>query len=376
MTPNNGLCQNNRGLGCQSSFHCASELCSGGAVVTRYSFNTDAGVSTYFLGATSTTVSVLNTPFPFSDLRPRRFLVVPQLGGNSEALILIDPAVGMVQSAVNIQGDPVSTWSVVLASTTTRQLLDAAWNGTAWLFLFRDSTTSNIFTTVYTSTNFTNLVPFNNQAGVGIPGTQYTTSNVAITIDYLDYSQANTVSPGGDVLLTSGTTVYRKLNSETHYSVPNIVGGERHGQPITVITGPAMFYYDNGENLTAPGPAICPSNSPNNPVMCSSADNIGFISNYDNYPQILNFSGDIAGWATPVDTFGTANYQTYQYSIYSAGIMSVDGAIITLNNTGSDGVITITTHGQTAIVPGWIGSESLAGVGISGFYLFSPASCS
>lgn len=375
MSLENGICQNDRGLGCQNSFHCASELCSGGAVVTRYTF--DAAITpTAFLGTVATSARPVSGSFPFPNLRPRRFLVVPQPGGTAEALVLIDPVVGIVQVLVNLQGTIINSWSVVLASTPTRQVMDAAWNGTAWLFLYKDTTTPNSYTTVYTSTDFTNLVPFNVQVGIGLPGTQYTTGNAVITIDYLDYSRANDSSPGGDVLLTSGTTVYRKLSSQTHYSIPNIVGGEKNGQPITAITGPAMFYYDNGENLSAPGPPLCPSNDPNNPVKCSSADNIGSISSYTDFPQILNFSGDIAGWATPVDIFNTVNYRTYQYSIYSNGSMSNGGAVMTLNNTASgDGVIAITTHSQTAVIPGWIGSESLVGVGESGFYLFSAASC-
>lgn len=375
MVRNAGTCQNTPGLGCQASFNCASGLCSGPAVVSRYQFEASL-TPTSFLGSVATTIRPLQgTLSPWPNLQPRRFLIVPDSDGVLEDLYLIDPAIGIISSQVDLEGNLRSPWSLILASSPNRQVLDAAYNGSQWLFVIRDTTTPNTFDLVYSSTNFVNLVPFNVQTGIGLPGTQYTTGNTVITIDYIDYSRANSTSPGNDVLLTSGSTVYRKLSSETHYSIPTIVGGDHNGQPITVITGPAMFYYDNGENMTAPGPPVCPSTSSNNPVQCPSSYNIGFISSYTTHSQILNFSGDIAGWATPIDTFTSVNYQTYQYGIYSDGNMSTGGVVITLNNTSNGPVVALTTHGQTAIVPGWVGPQSLVAVGRSGFYLFSPASC-
>ena len=351
MTALAAQCYNNDGLGCFNGGDCASETCGGASVLAAYVFGTEqiGNIGTTFLGATNTEIipvsvgpSTSGVALPLS---PYKMFAYTSQGIDN--VYLVDHMQGFWLLSYNpIQGMIIAPWTQLLPLTaitttgsgnsrvTTKQtVIDVAFNGTTWLVAYQQSVTSVTGTvssnTLYSGPNLLLLTPYNVTSGV--PGTQFTSNGTPLTIQYIDISRANDVSNGGDVLIVNNGTIYVKAASATLYNIGVITGGNRDGQLMTGMTGLARFYYDIEENPNGTPPASCPGVD-NSPIQCSSFNNIAFIGSYSGVINVLQFSGNMAGFITPTDRIGTIQYQVFDFAIpYTPGGM-VNTAIITLSN--------------------------------------------
>ena len=399
MSPVGSECFNSNALGCDSGGMCAASVCGGAPVLAVYRFGRPdiSNLRTNYVGATNTTIAPI--PGPSGNISPHKLF--SESAGNIDTIYLVDNLQGLLSLQYNpIAMSVVTPWTVLIPHTTTattggvtttKTLIDAGYNGTNFLIAFDEVVTGGGRNdTVYIGTGPTNLVPFNVQSGPGITGTQYTTDGVALSIDYIDISRANDVSPGNDALISVNGTVYIKQSAEPRYSIGVIQGGPMNGNTMTGVTGPARFYFDNTENPSGTGPAICPqTGNSNNPIACPSYYNVSFVAPFrgfggGSYDQVMQFSGNVAGIADPIDRFEETvhvQYRVFDYSIYSpvpggmlqAGIIMLTSAF--LNGTFIDNMVVLSLGGNTTPVPYRISPTSRSVASANAFYVISLSSC-
>lgn len=395
--PQTSACFNNSGLGCDSGGLCSTSSCGGPSVLSIYQFSTseieNRGVN--FVGATTTSI-LPAAAGPTGLISPHKMFATSN--GNVDTIYLVDDLQGLLV----LQYNPntmmiVSPWQQLIAhttttSTSTRTLIDVGYNGTTFIVAFNEILTGGTTgqnDTVYTGTSTSSLAPFNIQSGSGITGTQYTTDGTPLSIEYIDISPPNTISPGGDVLISINGTIYIKQTTETQYSIGIIQGGPLNGRSMTGLTGPARFYFDNIQNAGGTGAPTCPQMD-NNPTQCPSYNNVSFVGPFTGfgggmYDQVLQFSGNIAGFADPIDRFEeaapTVQYRVFDYGIYSPSPTGMNEAAIIMltqafqGSTFIDNIVNVSDGGNTTPVPYRISPTSRSIATANGFYILSIGSC-
>lgn len=408
-------CFNNNGLGCDIGGMCSSLSCGGPPVLAFYRFSRDnINLRTIYMGALSTSIMAGVTGIT-GLIQPHKMFATSN--GDVDTIYLVDNLQGLLSIQFNpISETVVTPWNQIIPhtsttvfgnTTTTKTLIDAGYNGSNFIVAFDEtvvisgtggSTTQN--DTVYIGTSLTSLSPFNVQSGSGLTGTQYTTSGSPLSIDYIDISPPNDYpgqgGQGGDVLISFNGTIYVKQNNQTQYSLGVIAGGPMHGQNMTGLTGPARFYYDNMENPAGTGPIVCPEDGTadtSDRVQCPSYLNISFVGPFRGfgggvYDQVVQFSGNIAGIADPIDRFENTpfhvQYRVFDYSIYSplglTGGMPQSG-MITLTNAYSNGqlidnIVVVSYGGNTTPLPYKISNTARSVATFNSFYILSIGSCS
>lgn len=382
-----GSCFNSIGQGCDALTICGQGACQGPSVLSVYRFTPNN--TTVFVGALDTAVFTL--PGPAGLIQPRKMFGFAN--GAVDSIFVVDNLQGLLLATYDTANNKISTWSTLiphvqdLGSGRTLTLIDAAYNGQSFVVVYQETRTSGVSvqqaSVVYSGPTIDNLTPFNVQTGPGFDGTQYF-NGTPIVIDYIDISASNSISLGGDVIVTSQGTYYRKLAGDTTYTIPNIIGGPRAGTPVTGTTGPPRFYFDVIENPSGATPFDCQV-TPGNQIMCSSADNFGLVGPFPlvnrTVSQVVQFSGNVAGAATPVDQLGTLDYRVFDYSISSVPPQGmIEGAIITLAqvtqfNNVTETVVTLSTGGNTVIAPYRVSTLSRSLATPNRFYVISLASC-
>ena len=395
MSISGAKCANNLGFGCSSGGMCTSNKCQGPSVLSKYIFTNSQGIAsgTNFINATATQLTSLAGPIGLSNVH--KLFSSSNTVQNLDTIYIVDYGSGLIGGLyAQGQSTPISWVTVLpyvqLTPNGTRTLIDAAFNGTTFIVAYRETSGAQVFDTVYYGPDSESLVPFNVQIGMGLPGTQYTTANQPITINYIDISQPNDISPGGDVLISSDTTIYVKTVTAAFYSVGVVQGGPMNGTPMTNVSGLASFYYDNIETLGFDGPPVCPENG-SNPVQCPSSSNISFIGPFQPFgtpqilPQTLQFSGNVAGIATPISTFtNNVTYNVFSYSIYSPPGTITGGMqnsticyIADVYNNGlyQTTVVAITNTSTTTILPYRVSSSTRCLATALNIYILDLASC-
>jgi hypothetical protein len=432
MTSGSNGCYNNNNLGCSTGEMCVSGNCNGASVMAVYTFDTFTNPQLY-PGALSTTIERA-FPGPTGTISP--YKMFGSSTGTTDTIYLVDSIQGFLTINYDINMQVTPNWSQLIPHTITgtdgtinftRTLIDVGYNGVTFIVAFDETITGSATgnnTTVYTWDPQTNIfTPYNFIAGSGITGTQYTTNNQPITINYIDISPFNqgltgsstpnnVPDTGGDVLLvgtipnSSTLTVYVKTAPVgQRYAQGIIRGADGNGLPMTAVGGLTRFYYDDEQITGSTGNPVCPENCstsggrncPSNPINCPSFYNIALIKSYQFigpngrrgpvFPNVLQFSGNVAGIALPIDQFGKVNYQVYDFSIFSpvvAGLSGTTGmngsAIIMLAHEYSGSqlirdVVSISFAGVTTILPYRIDNQSRSVATANGYYILSPQSC-
>lgn len=388
MSERNNACYNNNGLGCNSSGLCFGNSCGGPSVLAVYRFSRPEfpDLRTRFLNATST--EIMPIVGPTGIISPYKMFSTSN--GDVDNIFLIDNIQGFLTFTYNpITSTILFPWQIIIpkvttTTTTTRTLIDVSFNGILYLIVFDEivNNTGQRNNTVYTGNPSGVITPFNVTTGSGILGTQYNTSGVALTIDYIDLSKNNNISSGNDVLISSGGVIYVKRNNESFYSISVIQGGPRNGQLMTNTIGVSRFYFDLTQNTGGTGQPVCPENGTSAPIACPSYFNISFIAPFPQVgQQVLQYSGNIAGVAQPADRFNNLEYRVFDYDIYSPQDTGmVNSSIIMLantyrNNIFIEDVVAISYGGNTTIIPYRIGQNSRSVVSNNAFYIISTGSC-
>lgn len=362
MSNINGECYNNTGLPCGASSNCSSFSCGGSSVMSGYLFNSGAQSNNNFLGSTNTSIQSF-FPGPTGLINP--YKLFSSSLATTDTIYLVDHNLGLLTINYDVSTKISSSWITLLnyttsTSTTTRTLIDATLYNESLgqlLVAFKETSSSNTYYTVYIL-NITTLIltPFNVQSGSGIPGTQYkSTNNNPITISYINSNLQS------DVLLVENGTVYVKINGQTKYSTSQIIGGPNNGQTITTAIGPVYFYSNDSGN---------------------SYNNIAFVGSFPLtisgsttiLPQVLQFSGAIAGTAFPVDPYNQVIYNVFDYSIWSPGQMT-QSSISMLTTSSVDNIVSLLYNGLRTFFPMRITSSFRSVSTANAFYILSPASC-
>jgi hypothetical protein len=408
MTLINDTCKNNSGLGCDSNNLCASNVCSGPSVMTVYNFS-DVN-TTAFLGAINTTIKIA-FPGPTFESTIFPYKMFGFSVGNIDTIYLVDYIQGLLSIDFNTStNQPVSPgWTQHIhyitittdgITTNKKTLIDAAYNQQTFLIAFNEEITKNSDGSLVASNNTlyaangSTITPFNPQPGPGIPGTQYDSANKPLNIAYIDISKENLISSGCDVLISTPAPnfVYIKQPSDNKYTVAKIIGGTTNGQDMKGTTGPVRFYYDSVENSRGALPFICPGRGPleqnTSQIMCESFKNIAFVGDFRGYestvtiPQVLQFSGNVAGFGLPLDNIvgDILQYKVYDYDINSSAPTGMTGSsVITLSSIGTPplfNVVSLSFGGSTTIFPYNISTTSKSVATANGFYILSIKSCS
>ncbi|CAH6419496.1 Hypothetical protein HVR_LOCUS676 [uncultured virus] len=421
----NDLCVNDPGLGCDSGGLCFGNSCNGNSVMSIYQFIGNTGGNTgsiyttgvLFAGATETNI-LFGFTGPTGIITPYKMFATSN--SSVDTIYLIDYTQGLLTVQYNVGSGSASAWTQLLpytntttigGVTTTKTLIDASFNNNTFIVSFQETVTgggtgavTGTNDTVYTGSSINNLAPFNVLSGgqfTGLPGTQYTSGGVALSIDYIDISPANDVSSGGDTLISINGTIYVKQQSDTTYNIGVIAGGPLNGQQMTGLTGPARFYFDVIENSGAPGSPVCPEpGTGDSPVQCPSVNNIAFVGPFQSfsgteppemYDQVLQFSGNIAGVGQPNDRFtgNTVQYHVFDFSIFSptggiagaSGISGMPGSTITMlvdayvGSTFISTMVAASNSGTTTVFPYRIGPTARSVATNNNLYILSIASC-
>ena len=209
-----------------------------------------------------------------------------------------------------------------------------------------------------------------------------------MNIAYIDISLPNSISPGGDVLITSTNgTLYIKQSTLTNYVVGTITGGPLNGSAMTGTTGPGRFYFDVVQNALGTPPPVCPAPpTPGPQIMCHAYNNIALVKDFlplpltQIIPQVLQFSGNIAGVSLPTDLFNQLQYRVFDYSIYSPPDGMTRSSLILLcnvyrNNVFVDQVVVLSNNGVDTIFPYQISTSCRCLATGNRFYIISQASC-
>lgn len=393
----NGLCFNESGLGCDEGPRCLSNNCSGGSVVSIYRFIREGSIDSGVMFPTATSTEVLvGFTGPSGVITPYKMFATSE--GAVDTIYLVDHAQGLLSIQYDTSSGVAGSWITNIPYMSSgRTLIDAGYNGTTFIVAFEETVNGMTNDTVYSGTSLDNLGPFNPTSGSGIMGTQYTTGGVALSINYIDISPANDVSRGNDVLISINGTIYVKPRESSTYSIGTIAGGPSNGRQMTGLTGPARFYFDVIENPGGAGSPVCPESGSNRPVQCPSVNNIAFVGPFtafsdeaqpQSYDQVLQFSGNVAGIALPIDKFANqVQYRVFDFSIFSPTSEQTDGStgmqgssIISLAQAyrGSeliDNVVASTFGGLTAILPYRIGVSARSVATGNNFYILSIGSC-
>lgn len=418
----NDICVNDIGLGCDADGLCFNNSCNGNSVVTVYQFIGGTPDNTFTSGTTFTGATQTSILFGFTG--PTGIVTPYKMFANStptiDTIYLVDYTQGLLSVQYNVSSRSAGPWTQLIpftttsttgGVTTTRTLIDAGFNGTNFIVAFQESITggtgiTGTNDTVYIGTNINNLTQFNVLSGGGfngLPGTQYTSNNSPLSINYIDISPANDVSTGNDVLISINGTIYVKPLSDTTYNIGIIFGGTSNGRQMTGLTGPARFYFDIIENPSGTGPIVCPeSGNPNSPIQCPSVNNIAFVGPFQTFgetgpaemlDQALQFSGNAAGVGQPVDRFGNiVQYRVFDFDIFSptsqnfgssgtTGITGMHSSTITMLNNAYigdnfiDTMVAASNDGSTTLFPYRIGTTSRSTVTNNNLYILSIASC-
>lgn len=397
MTVAEGQCYNSNTLGCDIGGQCATSSCGGSAVLASYVFSnlTKTNLGTNFPGATSIDMLPVSN-FP-GLITPHKMFAVST--NNIDTIYLVDDQQGLYSIIYDTSTFTVlSPWTQLIPHFTqttvgglTRQqtLIDVGYNNTTFIVAFNEVVSGTVVgtnDTVYSGPSTSSLTPYNFQPGVGITGTQYTNTGVPLSINYIDISEPNDVSPGNNVLISYNGTIYVK--GSAFYTIGTIIGGNNNGDTMTGLTGPARYYFDNTENSTAPGTPTCPESGVNNPISCNSAVNIAFVGPYSinpiNYNDILQFSGNVASLIWPTDRFGQVMYEVFDFDIYSitpTGIpqsnsIMLANAFDAFDNTTLIGpVVAVSLGGGIAILPYRISETCRCAASANSFYVISLGSC-
>lgn len=401
----NNQCFNVNGLGCDSGGQCFSQICNGPAVLAVYRFanpNIAPSLRTNFIGATQTEI-LRALSGPTGIIEPHKMF--GRSNGNVDTIYLIDNNQGLFFCEYNpINNTIVTSWTLLIphvlqltigTNINTRTLIDVGYNGNTFIFAFNEVISTGTGTiiaendTVYIAPrpNILDLQPFNYQPGSGITGTQYTTNNIPLLINYIDISPANPISTGNDVLISINGTIYVKASNASLYSISTIQGGPMNGNQTTGLTGPARFYYDNIQNEGGTGAPVCPGNGIN-PIRCPSVFNTSFIGPFNaygsgTYEQVVQFSGNIASSFDFADKFNEGiQYRAFDYSIYSVAPDGIrQGSLIVLsnayrNNIFLETVVSVNYRGSSSTVPYRVSQTSRCVATNNAFYIITPASCS
>lgn len=400
-------CFNNSSLGCDSGGLCSSGLCNGPSVLAVYRFGKvdDVNMGIRYVGATTTEIQSA-TIGPTGIIQPHKMFATS--GVVNDTIYLVDSLQGFLSIVYDPFAEtPITPWIQLIPSTstttvgnttTTKKLIDVGYNGTNFLVAFDETVTgTGGFTlqndTVYIGTSPNNLIPFNVQTQfVGLTGTQFTTTGTPLSINYIDISRANDISPGNDVLISFNGTIYIKQSTQTLYDIGIIQGGPMNGQSMMGLTGPARFYFDNIQNIGGTGSPICPetSSDSDNPIQCPSYYNTSFVGPFTgfgggNYDQVLQFSGNVAGIADPIDRFEETvhiQYRVFDYSIFSTSPAGMtEGGVIMLtnvflNNVFIDNMVVLSFGGNTTPIPYRISNTSRSAASGNAYYVISIGSCS
>jgi len=410
MTERNNECFNNNGLGCDSSGLCINNNCGGQSVMAGYSFELPNNQSTNLIFTTSINQEIKELfPGPTGLINPYKMFATSQ--NTIDTIYLIDHINGLLSITYDLDTSTIlSNWNIlipynIIDNNSNKTLIDVSYNGNYYIVAFNEiisSTNGNLIQNdvIYIGSSLDNLTPFNYQEGQGITGTQYTNNNNPLTINYISISEENDVpNSGNDVLISSNGSIYIKSNDDDFYSLGIIGGGNMNGTPMTSTTGPARFYYDIITNTSATGPIVCPGDlGSNNPIQCPSINNISLVSEFQfqgetsiiTIPQILQFSGNIAGIILPFDLTNQVYYKIFDYDIYSPTtpftLTSVQGmngsSIITLFNTYSaiddsfiGSFLSLSVYFTTTIFPYRISPTSRVACSANSFYILSIGSC-
>lgn len=380
----NGICFNNTLIGCDNNNQCYTNVCNLlTSTITYYKFydENDNILLSNFVNATRIELKSFNGPTVFNTPNVKKMFSITN--GNIDIIYLVDTNNGLYRMQYNsILDIIISPWEQLIAAITInganiKNLIDASYNGNLFLIAFFETNNLNSNYTVY---NFNNiLTPFNYIPGIGITGTQYNNGN-PIEIDYLDISYPNDVSAGNDVLLANSNNTFIKLFNSSNYNIKTIVGGANNGNNLFGLTGPVSFYRDNTENSDASGTPVCPNIDLSRPIACSSNDNISFINNYDGIPQILQFSGNIAGIILPLDRFDQLTYRVYDYNIYSDNDMPNSSIIMLVaaydNGTFLNNYVVLSYAQATVVFPMQIGTTFKSLTTANSYYIYSNGKCS
>jgi hypothetical protein len=407
MSAAQSICFNNNGLGCSSGGMCINSTCGGPSILSIYKFGTrdTPDLLTNYAGSTSTSINIAANG-PTGNIQPYKMFAVSN--GRIDTIYLVDHIQGFLYIEYNTESMTVQTqWTQLIplittinsgTTTSTRTLIDVGFanttSGPVFLVAFDEvvavtggPTRQN--DTVYIGTTPTSLSPFN-VSGSDLPGTQYTSGNVALSINYIDVSPSNIKSSGGDALISFNGTIYIKPVSSIQYNIGTIVGGPMNNTQMTGLTGPARFYFDNTQNVGGTGPSVCPFDGTDSPIECQSYENVSFVGNFQsfgsggntgNYEQVLQFSGNVAGIGLPIDRFGSIQYKVFDYSIYSSPIFGMTNAgIIMLTHAFNganliDTVVAVSSGGLTTLLPYRISTSSRSVVSANAFYVISIGSC-
>ena len=378
-------CFNAPGLGCDIGGDCASSVCSGGAVLAFYSFETQSfNLGTNYIGAQETAIKTV-IALPTGVTKPHKIFCTSN--GSTDTVYLVDQTMGLYSLTFTpgFNPSPPAPWSLVIpgtstftqgTTTTTRKLIDSSVDNFGGFFYVFDQTITEqgmppvtndvvLFGPDLGSATFYNPLP-----GTGSTGTQYTQAGVALSIDYISAANPNPYSPPGlTALITSGGTGYINQGVNTKYNIATVKGGPMNGTTITNIVGPALFYYDQSK------------------ASIPSSDNISFVGSFNDpngitYKDVVQFSGGIAGASFPIDTFpGDVRYEVYDYAIYSpkpAGFSSSGIIMLTKaykNATLLGNIVSVVFGGRFITIPYRVGNNSICGVSNNAFYVTSPASC-
>jgi len=414
LCPDSGMpclypCVNDIGRGCNSGglFVC-STACNGLPVLTTFKFDSSTGL---FINATSMSVN------PIANLPTRSVNSTKMFSsstGTVDTIYLVDLNLGLLSMQYDTASSTViSNWTTLIPITQTISGLtftfkDAAYNGTIFIVVYH---TSNNFDVLYSGTSLNHLTPYNvNTAGGfnGPPGTQYSVSRGAIPIMTIDISKPNDAGNvqgnlGPNVIIISpinGSTnvnLYSILNLGVAAWVPAVplpfsasLGG---GNNINVVNSKPSFYYDITEYPSGTGytGSICPNTATNTttPIKCPPIFNFAYIGPFtnsvsgENYPNILQFSGNITGVVVPVDQNGINTYSPISYSIYSPeniGMQKASIAIISSVTSTESQVypytLTFTYAGITFQHPYFVNEKSIPLATANAFYVLDPSSCS
>lgn len=384
MTNLAGVCYNASGLPCSENSQCVG-LCGGSSQVSTFLFN---GVMTnIFLGATDIAVqSIFQGPGVIS---PHKTLSTTV--GAFDTLYLVDNERGLLTTTYNVASKLATEWIVLIPRVNGgRILVDVAMiPGTnSFLVAFNETVGSLQNYTLYTW-NRSTFTPFNVRTiGNNIPGTQFV-DVTPLTINYIDVSMANDVASGGDVLISGlNGTVYVKVVDEVVYSVARQRVG--NNQPLININGVVSFYFDVEENPSPDVPAECPlqRTSPLTPIACGPLYNIAYVSDAvlngsgRVVNSVLQFSGNINGYLTPVDNYNLVQYEVYSYSIYSPVPTGMNSARAILlcraydqNGVFIDNVVTVNDGASMNILPYKAGSNTAVWSTANAYYLMDSYSC-
>jgi hypothetical protein len=351
-------CYNNPGMGCDNGGLCFSNICNGDPVLAVYTFTPTETDRNNFVSSTSTSISVAITG-PSLLLNPHKMFATSN--GQIDTIYLVDNIQGLLYTEYNpITSQIITPWTILIPhSTPNKVLIDVGYNGTNFLVAFTETSGSVQNDTVYIGSNVNSLTLFNSQSGSGLPGTQYTTGNIPLSINYIDIAPTNNNSCNA-VLLSYAGTVYIKQPTQTKYDIGIVQGGPGDQLPMTGLTGPSRYYYSN------------PSST------CADYNNISLVGPLTsiNLDQVVYFSGILANTFAPTDRFQTGlQYKVFDYSISPDSKSMIILSEIYDNNVFVDNTVVVSYNNISTPIPYRLGKTSRSVASNNALYILSISSC-